>query len=408
MKNLQKYKVVLISAALVLGSFAYGYYLGQVKNPDSQNQIFDIKNSTSTITSVDLSPFWDVWKILDDKFVYTHKDAKVIDDKDKLWGAIQGLTSSYGDQYTVFFPPEENKAFQGDISGNFEGVGMELGIKNGNIVVVSPLKGSPAEKAGMKKGDQIIKIDDKATAGFSIEECVKLIRGKAGTAVKLLIVRDESKNPIEISIVRGVIDVPTTETEIKGDVFVIRLYNFYAVAPNKFREAIREFIDSGKTRLVLDLRGNPGGYLDGAVDMASFFLPMGKTVVRENYGPNVVEQVYRSRGFDVFNHDVLKMVILIDEGSASASEILAGALKEQGIAKLVGTRSFGKGSVQELIQITPETSLKVTVARWLTPNGNSISDGGLKPDVEVKFDEDLFKKGTDNQLEKAVNVVESL
>ncbi len=305
-----------------------------------------------------------------------------------------------GEQY------KDLQTLMGIISGNFGGVGMELGVKDKNIVVVSPLKGSPAEKAGIKKGDIVLSIDGTSTAEMSIDEAVKLIRGTVGTSIKLEVAREGVKNPIDISVTREIINIPTTDTEIKGDVFIIHLYNFYATSPDKFRDALREFVASGKTKLVLDLRGNPGGYLDAAVDMASFFLPMGKIIVKENYGPNIDETVYRSKGYDIFNN--LKMVVLIDEGSASASEILAGALHEQGIAKLVGTRSFGKGSVQELVPITSDTSLKVTVARWLTPNGNSISDGGLKPDVEVKLDETAFKAGKDTQIEKALEVVNNL
>ena len=186
--------------------------------------------------------------------------------------------------------------------------------------------------------------------------------------------------------------------------FVISLHNFSAISANLFRDALREFIESGTDKMILDLRGNPGGFLEAAIDMASWYLPAGKMVVTEDFGDNGKPRVHRSKGYNIFT-DKLKMAILINQGSASASEILAGALQQHGKATLVGTRSFGKGSVQELVKITPDTSLKVTVARWLTPNGSSISDGGLSADVEVEFTTEDFEAGEDPQLDKAVELL---
>ena len=402
--DLKRYKILLITIVLIVVSFGFGVYFGKSKQNLDYNEPSIVKTSTISTSTVNMDVFWTTWKLLDQKFVYTHKDAKKISDQDKLWGAIAGLTASYGDPYTVFMPPEESKTFEGDISGNFEGVGMELAIKDGNIVVVAPLKGTPAYKAGVMKGDVLLSIDGKSTSGMLVDEAVKLVRGKAGTVITLSFAREGSVLPVEIKITRGVIDVPTAETEIKSDVFVIKLYNFYALSSDKFRIALREFVESGKNKLILDLRGNPGGYLESAVDMASWFLPLGKTVVRESFGPNIEEQVYRSKGYDIFNEN-LKMIILADSGSASASEILAGALQENIVAKMVGTKTFGKGSVQELIKVTPDTSLKVTIARWLTPNGVSISDNGLTPDYEVKITEQDLKDNKDPQMNKALELL---
>ncbi len=405
--NLKKYKVILIVVILIAGSFGFGVYYGK-SNQNLNSTISTINESSPISTSTaNMDAFWTTWQILDQKFVYTHKDAKKINDQDKIWDAIQGLTSAYGDPYTVFMPPEESKSFEDNISGNFEGVGMELAIKDNSIVVIAPLKGTPAYLAGVQKGDIVLAIDGKTTADMSVDEAVKLIRGKAGTTVTIKFAREGKTQPIEIKITREVIDVPTVETETKGDVFIIRLYNFYAPSADKFRSALREFVESGKYKLILDIRGNPGGYLESAVDMASWFLPLGKAVVEEDFGPNIDQQVYRSKGYDIFTNK-LKMIILADSGSASASEILAGALQEHKIAQIVGTKTFGKGSVQELIKITPDTSLKVTIARWLTPNGISISDGGLTPDYEVKMNEDDLKSNKDPQMDKAINLLDKI
>ncbi len=353
---------------------------------------------------IDMAPFWKVWKLLDDKYVATKNQSATTTAQDRIWGAIQGMTDSLGDPFTIFLPPEDTKEFETNISGNFEGVGMEIGVKEDMLTVVSPLKGSPAELAGIKAGDKIITIDGETAIDLSTDKAVKLIRGPKGTVVKISILRDGNLKPLDFEIIRAVIDIPTIKTEIKDDVFVISLYNFYAQARIQFNLALKEFINSKKHKLILDLRGNPGGYLDTSVDMASWFLPLGKPIVREEFGDDRVENIYRSKGYDIFT-DKLSMIILVDAGSASASEILAGALQEHGIAKLVGTKTYGKGSVQELIKVTDDTSLKVTIAKWLTPFGKSISDGGLTPDYEVKISDADLKADKDPQMDKALEIL---
>lgn len=421
-----KYKIVITTVLLSGGLFCLGLYLGFEMNPSHISPPESLINTENEISStVDFAPFWKAWQILDEKFVPTKIATSTLTDsatttiQDRVWGAIGGLTGSLGDPYTVFFPPEESKSFETEISGNFEGVGMEIGIKDEVVTVVAPLKGNPAQKAGILAGDKILAIEGQSTMNMSVDKAVKLIRGKVGTKVKITIAREGKKEPLEFTLTREVINIPTVDTEIKGGkisagnggkmvdgVFIIKLYNFYSTSPNLFRDALREFIESDSDKLILDLRGNPGGYLEAAVDMASWFLPIGKVVVSEDFGKNSPSQIYRSKGYNIFNKN-LKMVILVDGGSASASEILAGALKEHGVAKLVGTKTFGKGSVQEVVKITPETSLKVTIARWLTPLGNSISENGLAPDVEIKLTQDDLTKNKDPQTDKAVEVLKN-
>ncbi len=367
--------------AVLIGALAVGYIGGVKASTPQEAALSALGAEVPESVELDFSPFWTAWQVLDQKFVASKE--KPAADK-RLWGAIQGMTDSFGDPYTVFMPPAESEEFQAEIAGNFEGVGMEVGTRDGVLTVVAPLKGSPAERAGVKPGDKIIAIDGKPSADMAVDAAVKLIRGEGGTTVKLSLAREGEKAPLEVSIVRAVIQVPTINTELRSDgIFVISLYNFYADSHNLFRGALREFIESGSDKLIIDLRGNPGGYLEASVDMASWFLPAGKVIVTEDYGGNATKNIHRSKGYDIFS-DRLKLAIIADQGSASASEILSGALRDHGIAKLFGERTFGKGSVQEVINITEDTTLKVTVARWLTPGGYSISDGGLEPDFKVE------------------------
>ena len=396
-------KSALTTLAIVgtIGAFYVGIQVGE-KRAFSAVALRSTRTTTSP-DNLDLKPFWKAVDALDTKFVSTTASSSVPTNKNKVYGAIAGLTASYGDPYTVFFPPKEATAFEEEVRGNFEGVGMEIALKDKVLTVVAPLKNTPAERAGIKAGDQILKIDKVFTGGLTVEEAIKHIRGPRGTMVSLVIKRNGGVEDIKVE--RDVINIPTIDTKLRDDgVFVISLYNFSSNSAALFRGALREFLQSGSDKLVLDLRNNPGGYLEAAVDMASFFLPIGKTVVIEDAGSKSTQRPEKSRGYDVFN-DKLKMVVLINEGSASASEILAGALHEQGIAKLVGQKSFGKGSVQELVQITPDTALKVTIARWLTPLGHSISQNGLVPDVKVEITKKDFAKKLDPQLEKAASIL---
>lgn len=397
-------KKLFLVALIVLGSFSLGTYVGNTQAAaDSSTGIFNKEEGKPS--DVDFAIFWKVWNTLDEKYVATHgTSTEKVSDKDRVYGAIAGMTEAIGDPYTTFFPPEETKAFEEEISGNFQGVGMEVGMKEGILTVISPLKGTPAERAGIQAGDKILKINEAITSGMSTDEAIKMIRGEKGTKVTFVVVRG-SGDPFEIEVTRDVINIPTIATKkLDNGVFMIQLYSFTSESPNLFRGALREFMLSKSDKLILDLRGNPGGYLSAAVDISSWFLPQGKVVVREDFGSGKDEEVAKSKGYDIFN-DKLKFVILIDGGSASASEILAGALSEYGKAELVGTKSFGKGSVQELVQINDETSLKVTIARWLTPNGVSISDGGITPDHVVEVTEDDIKNKRDPQLEKALQLL---
>lgn len=401
MEKFSKTRHIVTVILFIALSFVLGIYIGNHNRPAIDKVIGISNKETQVATTADFAPFWKVWNTINEK----HPQAVETSDQDKVYGAISGLVSSLNDPYSVFFGPDEARSFEEEIAGNFTGVGMEVGIKDKILTVIAPLKDTPAYRANIKPGDKILKIDKKVTSGLSIEEAIKLMRGEKGTSVTLTIFREGSKDPMEIKIIRDVINIPTLDTELRPDgIFVIKLYSFSANSANLFRDAIKSFADSGTDKLLLDLRGNPGGYLDAAVDISSWFLPNGKTVVSEDYGDNKKPDIYRSKGYDVFN-DNLKFIILIDNGSASASEIVAGAMQDNKKAKLVGAQSFGKGSVQEAIKVTPDTLLKITVAKWLTPNGTSISEKGLTPDYLVSFTPKDISNKKDPQLDKAVELL---
>lgn len=356
--------------------------------------------------SADLADFWRAWNTLNEKFVETHASTTLPSSKERVWGAIEGMTKAYGDPYTVFMPPEEAKMFKDDISGNFEGVGMEIGMSKNNIVsVIAPLKGTPAERAGMKTGDEILAINGTSTEGMTTDAAVKLIRGPKGTEVVFKVLRQGSI--IEVPVVRDVINVPSMEStyDAQTGVFTISFYTFSGNSAALFTKSMQEFKESGSKKLIIDLRGNPGGYLDASVKIAGQFLPKGEVVVTEDYKGNRENIVHRSPGPGTLPSGT-QIVVLVNQGSASASEILAGALQDHGKATLIGTRSYGKGSVQELVAIG-EGSLKVTVARWLTPANRSISDGGLTPDILVERTEEDVKANKDPQMERALEFLKT-
>lgn len=369
-------------------------------------------NSARTDGKMDSDLLRNVQGTLNEKFVFWKSSSTLPTDKELEYGMIRGYVESYKDPYTVFFPPKEAKSFTENVQGSFGGVGMNVGMKDGNVVVIAPLKDSPAMKAGILAGDIITAVDGKSIIGMSSDEAVNLIRGEVGTIVTLTVLHPKANATTDVAIKRDTIKIPTLDIVKKNGVFIIQLYNFSAESPELFRNALNEFIASGYTRMIIDLRSNPGGYLDAAVSMASFFLPEGKVVVSERHGKDEAVVNHRSLGYAGIPVGT-KIVVLVDNGSASASEILAGALKDHGVAKVVGEKTFGKGSVQELINFQDGSALKVTIAKWFTPNGVNISEHGIKPDVEALVGTSTPKKDSkgeviDTQLEKAIQVVSAM
>ncbi len=395
---------VLVLAVVI---FVLGAYAGTKKSVAqiiAPGQVATDASIAATAQNEDLSEFWYVWNLMQTKYPFA---SQIPADKDRVYGAISGMVASYKDPYTIFFPPQQSQLFSDEVKGSFGGVGLEVGMKDGSITVIAPTKGSPASIAGIKSGDVIAMIDGKKTDSMDIDTAISLIRGKVGTVVDIGIARAGAGEIKHYQLTRAVITPPVIDTKVVGDTFVISLYTFSENSGDEFKDALSKFQASGKQKLIIDLRDNPGGYLDDAVDIASYFLPSGTTIVREDSGGSTPEVVDTSKGFTLLSK-VPKMAVLINGGSASASEILAGALSENKAATLVGTTSFGKGSVQQVINLPDGSSLKITVAKWLTPNGISISDKGINPDVEVDTPPSVDAKGTvvDPQLDAAVKLLD--
>ncbi len=389
----KKFGIIGASLAVVGASFFLGISVGYINRPAVEKVVNVLNKETAKPTEIDFDLFWDVWQRVETSYV----DKAKIDRLKLVEGAIAGMVRSIGDPYTVFMPPQEAKEFQQEIKGSFEGIGAEIGIRGGVLMIIAPLKGSPAENAGVKAGDKVLKIDETVTSELSVEQAVRLIRGERGTKVKLTIFRENDGEPKEIIITRDTIVVPNIQTEIKNGVFVLRLSHFSESSPGDFRKAVGEFRGSGATKMILDLRNNPGGFLVAAVDIASWFLPAGDVVVTEKWSDGN-QEVYRSRGYREL--ESTPIVVLVNQGSASASEILAGALRDQRGIKLVGEKTFGKGSVQELKELRGGASLKITIAKWFTPSDKSINENGLEPDIVIKAA--TSTEAADPVLEKAL------
>jgi len=400
--KIRKLIPIVVIVILGVGLFFGGFWIGKksVSSPTVSDRIF-FNRELGKPEPLDFSLFWQALKTLEEKYV----DSKKIDYKEILYGAIEGMTNSLGDDYTVFMRPERANSFIKSVSGkdSFEGVGMEIGIKNKILTVVTPIEGTPAFKAGVRAGDKILKIDEKPTDGMTTEEAVSLIRGKKGTQVTLTISRQDFNQPKNFTITRDVIEVPVTSWEIRNnDIAYIRIYQFSGNLPSKFKDIVSSILKSNAKKIIIDVRNNPGGYLETAVDIASWFLPKGSVVLKEEF-KNSESDDYRSKGYSAIQN--FPVVVLVNKGSASASEILAGALRDIKGIKLVGEKTFGKGSVQQLETLKDDSSLKVTVAKWLTPSGISIADEGLTPDIEVQLSEEDYNSDRDPQLDKAIELL---
>jgi len=389
-----KFKKILLSISLiilVIVSAGFGFYFGKTQCKICQPE------------EIDFSLFWEAYHKLQEKFV----DKGKFDIQKIIYGAISGMVKSLEDPYTVFLKPEETKRFIEDVKGTFEGVGMEIDIRKGQLQVISPLEGTPAQRAGLRAGDKIIKIDDKPTMDMTIEEAVNLIRGPKGSEVTLTIFREEWEKTKEIKIVRAVIEVPSLKWEIKNEnIAYLKLYQFSEKASFDFRIAAIEILASPCQKIILDLRNNPGGYLEVAQEISGWFLKRGEIVVIEDFGARKERNIYKAQG----NASLVgfPVVILINQGSASGSEILAGALRDNRDILLIGEKSFGKGSVQELERLSEGSSLKITVAKWLTPKGELITDKGLEPDIKLEMTEEDYEEGKDPQLDKAIEIIKNL
>jgi carboxyl-terminal processing protease len=395
--------IILIIILLGIGFFSYkvGVFVGEeniLKTPPPQI----INQDLGAPEKINFSIFWEAWRKLERDFL----DKEKIDYQKMVYGAIRGMVDSLEDPYTTFFTPQETEEFTQELSGKYEGVGMEVAIKDGQLQVLSPFEGTPAAKAGLRPGDKILKIDETPTADLTIEKAVNLIKGPKGTEVRLLIQRNTWPEPKEIKLKRAEIKIPTLKWELKeGDIALIKIYQFNQILSSEFKKATLEILKSGAKKIILDLRNNPGGYLETAVEIAGWFLPKGKVVVWQDMGEEKERKAYKSKGPATFLD--YPLVVLINEGSASGAEILAGALRDQRGVKLVGETSFGKGSVQEQLDLSDGSSLKVTIAKWLTPKGESINKKGLEPDIKVKMPENNQEKG-DLQLERAIEILKSL
>lgn len=404
-QGLQKFFIVSALSVLI---FAAGYTVsdwraGRAAAPELVRR-FTSAPTTDSVEAADFGKFWEVWKRLEKSYV----DPTKLDYAQMTWGAMEGLAQSLGDPYTQYLPPKENKAANEDLKGSFYGVGIELGYRDETLAAIAPITNSPAERAGIKAGDFILHIKDEKknvdldTRGMSLPTAVSHIRGDKGTEVTLTIFRDGVDKSFEVKLTRDEIVVPSVElayVEKGGKTYAhLELHRFGGRTDKEWNEKVAEIIAKRPDGVVLDLRNNPGGYLDGAVFVASEFLSEGVVVKQEGRMDSETYSVNR-------NGSLIKipLVVLINKGSASASEIVAGALQDNKRAKIVGDKSFGKGTVQEVQDLTDGSSLHVTVAKWKTPSGKWIHEDGITPDVEVK--DETAKEGekeVDEQLQKAL------
>ncbi len=388
--------IIIILAISVSGVMGYGIGTAHPKTV----VIRGVANTASdAVNAGDFAIFWDAWKGIEGSYLR----AGQLKNRDLTYGATSGLVAALKDPYSVFMTPDDSKRFSEDLNGNFGGIGAEIGIKNDQLIVIAPLKDSPAEKAGLISGDKLLEINASSTAGLAINDAVKMIRGPKGTAVNFTVGRNGKEKPLTIRVTRDTIAIPVLEWKMKeGNVAHIQLFTFSENSAALMRNALYEAKAAGAKGIVLDMRNNPGGYLDAAIAIAGYFMNPGQTVIFEEFR-NGRKDSFETEGTPIVAG--LPIAILMNAGSASASEILAGALKDDVKAPIVGEKSFGKGTVQELTTLRDGSELKLTIAHWILPKGTQIDKNGIVPDVAVKISDEDREKKRDPQLEKALELV---
>ena len=396
-KSLTKFIVIPILSLLALFFVFYGGYYFGFRAGNSSAVPSYIKNAALDQPSeVDFSLFWQAWNKARELYIGSP------DSQEMIYGAISGMVAALGDSYSAFLSPKDNEKFSQDLSGEFNGIGAELTLQNNQITVIAPLSGSPAEKAGIVAKDIILEIDGTSTADLSLDQAVDKIRGSAGTQVKLKILRQGAKDPLEFNITREVIKVSSVTYSLENvsgkKIAILKVSQFGDDTMNLADKFADQAVKDRAAGIILDLRNNPGGYLDSSVSFSSLFLPADTAIVLE------IDKDGNRREYQSNHSPILKdfpLVVLVNGGSASAAEIVTGALKDNRRAKVIGEKTFGKGSVQALEPLSGGAALKITIAKWLTPSGAEINSKGIAPDIEVKLTDDDKSKSVDPQLDKA-------
>lgn len=407
-KMIKRFSIPLLIVLSIALGFGGGLLYSQKHTGGTEASIQQLINQDSgKVQNVDFSLFWKVWNDLSAKYV----DKSKLDTQKMVYGAIQGMVNAVGDPYTVFFEPATSKKFQEEISGSFGGVGMEIAVKNEVLTVVAPLPDTPAARANVQAGDKVLKIDGEPTIGTSAEEAVTKIRGKVGTKVTITFAGSDNKVR-DVVLTRAIIKVPTVVWKMIDQggkhIAYIQVFEFNQNVDDAFEKAAQEILKSNADSIIVDLRNNPGGLLDSAINLAGYMLEKGQPVVSEVFGDGEKNNFTTSGKASLLKYPT---VFLVNGGSASASEILAGAVHDVRKVRLIGEKTFGKGSVQELENLPNGSSLKVTIAKWYTPAGINISAKGIEPDIKVELTEDQKKNiifgdpSKDPQLQKALDVL---
>ncbi len=394
----------IVFLLVVFGSLIFGYFLGVTattsSNPSgnlSFTDVIQVIERSMQDHQVDPALFEQVWNTIEDRYVDTPSDPEAL-----LYGALKGLVAGLHDPYSRFLDPTETTEFNKELNGSFEGIGAEIGIKNNQITIIAPLPDSPAAQAGLRASDRVLAIDTTDTSGMSLESAVAMIRGEKGTDVVLTVVSDGEREPHDVTITRDVIEVDSvTWKMLDNEIAYVEINHFNSDTSTVFRSLAKDILLKNPRGMIIDVRNNPGGYLDSVIDIAGAFLDNDKTVVIEEGGGQRKE--YPASSNTIFED--IPVVVLVNGGSASASEILAGALQDYNRATIVGEQTFGKGSVQDYEQFGDGSSLKLTVSRWLTPLGNSINEHGITPDEVVPLTDEDYNNDRDPQLDRALQLL---